>query len=1211
MRALYASLFAILVTAAAARSQALPDTSVMTIYGNPGHYAVAAHPDGIHAIAASTDGSVRLWNIVTGALERILTEHRGIAYAVAVSSDGGMIVSGGMDSTIRVWSFADGSLLRTIPTGAVVRSLALTPDGQKIVSGGWDAAVKVWDTSTGSLLHTLTGHTKQVYSVAVSADGMTAVSGSDDKTARVWDLVNGQLVRTVTGHFYGVWAVAINPQGTIGISATSNGTMKTWDTATGATLDSIPAGGTNHRGAVWSIAVTPDGLSFVSGSSDQTIKVWELATGALLRTLPVGSDAGHTDQVYGIALTQDGSTILSASADRSVKAWRLSDGALLQTLSSPAGRHRGSVDAVYLSPDGNTLISGSADSTIKMWNLADGALLRTLPVGSDVGHVGTVWAFEMTSDGSTLISGGDDGTIKLWNAADGTLTRTLPVGADAGHEYAVYSLALSPDGQTLASGSGDLTIKLWQMSDGALLKTLPVSGGYVDNRCVWAVAFGAGGQELVSAGGEGFLKVWQVSDGALLRTLPLPGDEGHSGDVWSVTVAPDGQTIVSGGLDGAIKLWNYATGSLIRTITAGGATGHTQPIWRVIVTQDGRNIISASDDRTIKVWDLATGALLRTLTGHTGPVWGLAISADGLKLASSGSSDMTIRTWRLAAPQQTETFVSGTITTQTWYKANSPYRVTGTITVPAGNTLTIEPGVDVLFNADVQFIVQGSLHAVGTPQDSIRFVKGTATEWGGLRISGGDSSTIAYARVSNGRADGNVPDVFGGGIYVAGAGTRLGMRSVVVSGNISNQRGGGVAVRDGAQVTMDRCLISKNWAIDYGGGGLDVENGAVLTMNRSTVTGNTGTPGTAILLNTATWNVTNSIIWGVYFPLATPTFSASYSDFQSVYEGTGNINADPLFADAANGDFRLRPGSPCIDAGDPTSPPDADGTVADMGALPRMFHIGDVTRDDAFTALDASWVLQYSVKLRESLPLSLADVSGNGRASAYDAGLILHKAIIDLSFVFPAGDIAGGEKVGRGTPRSMGFVRADDGWNLVVSNPDGVLGCDLTLLLPETAEATFSGEGAVEHARDGGTVLVGIARTEFTNPVLLHVSGTTDPPQIVRASLNEGAIPAVVNAPLAFSLSQNTPNPFNPSTTIRFSLPEAGPVTLAVYDVNGRLVRNLVGVAASAAQTFLSGQHSVVWDGRDDNGREVASGVYLARLTAAHGVLTRRMVLVR
>jgi len=95
------------------------------------------------------------------------------------------------------------------------------------------------------------------------------------------------------------------------------------------------------------------------------------------------------------------------------------------------------------------------------------------------------------------------------------------------------------------------------------------------------------------------------------------------------------------------------------------------------------------------------------------------------------------------------------------------------------------------------------------------------------------------------------------------------------------------------------------------------------------------------------------------------------------------------------------------------------------------------------------------------------------------------------------------------------------------------------------------------------------------------------------------------NNPRQFTLSQNAPNPFNPSTTLRFGLPEAGHVTLAVYDVRGALVCTLVD------QTLVSGVHAVQWDGYDAMGREVASGVYLARLTAPQGVVTRRMVLLR
>ncbi|MCP4546379.1 MAG: hypothetical protein GY835_07930 [bacterium] len=74
------------------------------------------------------------------------------------------------------------------------------------------------------------------------------------------------------------------------------------------------------------------------------------------------------------------------------------------------------------------------------------------------------------------------------------------------------------------------------------------------------------------------------------------------------------------------------------------------------------------------------------------------------------------------------------------------------------------------------------------------------------------------------------------------------------------------------------------------------------------------------------------------------------------------------------------------------------------------------------------------------------------------------------------------------------------------------------------------------------------------------------------------------------ALAQNHPNPFNPSTTLRFTLVEGGPIRLVVFDTGGRLVRIL------GEGVFEAGEHSVRWDGRDASGRPVASGLYLARL---------------
>ncbi len=92
--------------------------------------------------------------------------------------------------------------------------------------------------------------------------------------------------------------------------------------------------------------------------------------------------------------------------------------------------------------------------------------------------------------------------------------------------------------------------------------------------------------------------------------------------------------------------------------------------------------------------------------------------------------------------------------------------------------------------------------------------------------------------------------------------------------------------------------------------------------------------------------------------------------------------------------------------------------------------------------------------------------------------------------------------------------------------------------------------------------------------------------------------------PEAFTLHQNYPNPFNPSTTISFTLPHACEWQLEIYNITGNIVRRYTGADDA-------GSVSVVWDGRSDTGRPVASGVYLYRLKAADYSATRKMVLLK
>jgi len=98
---------------------------------------------------------------------------------------------------------------------------------------------------------------------------------------------------------------------------------------------------------------------------------------------------------------------------------------------------------------------------------------------------------------------------------------------------------------------------------------------------------------------------------------------------------------------------------------------------------------------------------------------------------------------------------------------------------------------------------------------------------------------------------------------------------------------------------------------------------------------------------------------------------------------------------------------------------------------------------------------------------------------------------------------------------------------------------------------------------------------------------------------------AAATPPVVTRLAGNHPNPFNPRTTLAFATARTGPVQLLLYDLRGRLVRRLVDGDLPA------GHHEVIWDGRDGQGREQASGVYLARFVADQVVQEHKLVLVR
>jgi len=607
----------------------------------------------------------------------------------------------------------------------------------------------------------------------------------------------------------------------------------------------------------------------------------------------------------------------------------------------------------------------------------------------------------------------------------------------------------------------------------------------------------------------------------------------------------------------------------------------------------------------------------------------------------------------------------------------------------------------------------------------------------------------------------------------ASAGTRLGLAHTVIGGNKADSGGGAVHMANGAHVTMSHCRVSSNYGGGSGGGlslhsstadlyaclivgnrsggafggGIAAYTGSVVSIDRCTIAGNVSTVRHGGVYGEGAYlYVTSTIMWDNTPRRPTPaTTVATFSDIRGGWPGIGNIDADPLFVDPANGDYSLALGSPCIDAGDPDSPPDADGSRADMGAaaagpvttanslwlptvsaapgehvriavratahrsfgadiqfladadvveglavtkhafmgrrgsyvdafmvgdtikvslasadpvslkdepivelemllddeigetdvaltwlpfpatnvneLPVQTHdgllsimptrYGDVSFDGSLSSFDASMILQYQVGRIKEIDGEVADVTGNGTVSHLDAALVALK-VVDPEYVFPVegGSLPKAASVGA---RVISWFADGAAWNLAIDDPSGVLGGYMLIALPDGAPVSVSG-GMLAGNQVGAMLSVAFVRESGTAPVLFRVEGgLPNPPRILHSELNEGLIVTRKAAAVTkLILAQNRPNPFNPNTSISFAVPFDGFVHLAIYDLHGRLVRSLL------AETTAAARREVVWDGRDDQRSEVASGVYVYRLTVtptnrdrAPSSLVRRMLLVR
>jgi WD40 repeat protein len=557
-------------------------------------WAVAISQSGQYWAAGSRRGEARLWRGAGQTLHRVWPAHTDIAMALAFSPDERLLVSASLDGSLKLWDVESGARLWSHWQTKTIICLAFSPDGDLLASSGFEANVLLWDPQLGTLLQELP-HPGLVFALAWSPDGRLLASGDFAGPIRLWQIEksgSATCVQTLVGHTQQVQCLAWSPDGGMLASGSNDHTIRLWDAKQGLARAVLQG----HSATVYSLAFTLDRRYLLSGSEDGTLRLWEMERGQCVRVLQ-----GYDACLYDLAWSPDGpssspgrgSRLASAGADGVVSLWQvesLGGGA-------PPSVLRGDGWTVYgvaWRPDGGVLASSGWDNAIRLWDSATGSSLEVI---RDRDHPDTLfWGLAWSPDGKRLASTTSGRGVLVWEVGAGALRwigRELPIW--------IRRVAWSPDGTRLVAGGEDGHVYVWDATGGSLLQHLAGHQGAVNS-----VAWSPDGTQLASGGGSqdsGELFVWDARSGERLYTL-----QGLTGAVYAVAWHPVEKLLISGGSDGRLCWWDLPSCACVRVQQA-----HQGIVHALKVSPDGKRIASCGDDGAIPIWDLERGEHLRTL----------------------------------------------------------------------------------------------------------------------------------------------------------------------------------------------------------------------------------------------------------------------------------------------------------------------------------------------------------------------------------------------------------------------------------------------------------------------------------------------------------------------------------------------------------------------------------------------------------------------
>lgn len=318
--------------------------------------------------------------------------------SIAFSPDGKYLASSGQDSKVRLWDVATGQLNKILsgpPQIHAIRKIVFAANGKQLASVS--DKVRLWDVATGQIQRSFAVANPNPFEVKNYGQGFgmsVALSPENDMIASTGQFLtvhsqnqNGDWKQVFQQKFFYGTVTSFTPDGTTLIEAGWNGRLNLWSVAAlkhgeAKPQDKLPQlqGQPYALGKANSLSLSADGALMVIGygyeggvltktstgtqvqrKDDGKIVLWDLTTGKVKQSWTVPNAA-----VLSVALSRDGKSVASASEDKQVRLWNVATGQLRYTLTENT-----EVNAVAFSPDGATLVSSSSDGVIKLRHLKE------------------------------------------------------------------------------------------------------------------------------------------------------------------------------------------------------------------------------------------------------------------------------------------------------------------------------------------------------------------------------------------------------------------------------------------------------------------------------------------------------------------------------------------------------------------------------------------------------------------------------------------------------------------------------------------------------------------------------------------------------------------------------------------------------------------------------------------------------------------------